>query len=360
MTELPKIYHSVEVYLFDNKFYVIPQAALPPILLWGSVEPVIKITDYENKTLARALESAKETSKSRFDPAHADPSIKPLSGRKKEVRQIWNQSTKQWSLLWKEDGRVDLETLIPDKIYRGVMQWKIISKKTFNPPISLEDIAQEILNLRVPTPNKEDLPDIPLLVNSFGYKMAWIAVRNATPEDIIQKIQLPDVQPAEWDKGIDKIYENRGSEHVIFISPQIRGWTFLVGFYLFCLKKPDGKLEWLKKRMIELSKTFQEVQAFATHRVSEYHHWVLAKHGKIVRCFAFGGGEAIYNEGEPTEGEKEFPWERLDDYKSSLKPWFPDEDDVMTIAEKWSVNPQTIEDAEIKGKTSYIANVPNR
>ncbi len=83
MTDLPKIYHSVEVHLFDNKFYVIPQVALPPIFLWGSVEPVIEVTDYQNKTLARALESAKESSKSRFDPAHLDPNIKPLDWRKK-------------------------------------------------------------------------------------------------------------------------------------------------------------------------------------------------------------------------------------------------------------------------------------
>lgn len=360
MTELPEIYHSIEVYLFDNKLYVIPQAALPPILLWGSVEPVIEVADYESKTLAHAIESAKEMSKSRFDPAHADPNIKPLSGRKKEVRRIWNQSSKQWSLWWTEDGNINFETLVPDKMYRGGMQWRIFSKKTFHQDVSLEDVAKEILSQRVTTPNKEDLPDISILVNSFGYKMSWLAIKNATPEAIIQNLELPDVQVVDWDNGINKVYEYHGRpNNTIFLTPNIRGWVFVVGMYVCDLNKPDGKLEWLKERMMELSKVFGEVQAFATHRVSEYHHWILVRDGKVIRCFAFeGGGNGVtHNEGKPTEEEKMFDWDHLADYKHG-KPWYPDEDDVMNLAGKWSINPETITSSDIKDKTCYITNIP--
>ncbi|MDO8571943.1 MAG: hypothetical protein Q7R79_04660 [bacterium] len=357
MTDLPKIYHSVEVYLFDNKFYVIPRAAVPPIFLWAAVEPIIEVTDYESKTLARALESAKEASKLHVDPAHPDSSIKPLEARKKEVRQILNQSTKQWSLLWKENGVIELETLTPDKTYRGTMQWKILSKKTFNLDAFLEDIAKEILSERVQTPNKENLPDIPMLVDSFGYKMAWLAIKNTTPEEIVQKLQLPGVHVIDWYEGLKKVYEYHAN-NTILLSPQIKGWSFVVGWYVGDFHKPDGKLEWLKERMIELSSIFDEVQAFGTHRVSEYHHWILAKNGKIERCFAYGDS-VLYNEGKLTEAEKMFPWERLADYQSALKPWFPDEDDVMTLAGKWSVNPQTIEGADVNGKSCYITNIPS-
>lgn len=146
MTEIKKTYHHVSIYLFNNTLYVMPWVELPPIFVWCAVHPLIEVADHSTKNLARVIDSAKEASKSHFDHAHADPNIKPLSGRKKEVRQIWNQATKLWSLWWKEDGSIDMSYEVPDKMYRGDMQWKIISKKTFSPPVSSQDIAQEILN----------------------------------------------------------------------------------------------------------------------------------------------------------------------------------------------------------------------
>ncbi len=190
------------------------------------------------------------------------------------------------------------------------------------------------------------------LASTFGYKMAWIAIKNTTPEEIIRKIQLSDVQIIDWSAGIMKVYEYHGrSNNTILLSPQIRGWTFMVGWYLCDLNKPDGKLEWLKGWMEKLSTSFEEVQAFATHRVSEYHHWVLAKNGKIDRCFAYGDG-VIYNEGKLTDVEKQFPWDKLETFK-----WFPNERDVLLVAENWSVNPQTMTSSDIKDKTYYIANI---
>lgn len=143
MVNIKKTYHYVAIYLFNNTLYVIPFAECPPLFIWMAVNPVVTVTDYNVNNLATAINSAKEASKSRFDPASADSNIKPFHARKNPV---WNRATKSWSLLWKEDGNVDMRYETPDKMYRGTMQWKIISKKTFSPPISSPDIAQEILN----------------------------------------------------------------------------------------------------------------------------------------------------------------------------------------------------------------------
>lgn len=190
----------------------------------------------------------------------------------------------------------------------------------------------------------------------FGYKMAWLAIKNTTPKKAIQNLQLPDTQIIDWYKGLEKVYEYHGRpNNSILLSPQIRGWTFIIGWYVCDFNKLDGKLEWLKERIIELSTVLGEVQAFATHRVSEYHHWVLAKNGKIIRCFAYAGsaGEVFYNEGELTDAEKDFPWHQLKTFH-----WGPKEEDVMTVAGKWSVNPQTIEISDIAGKSCYLATIP--
>jgi hypothetical protein len=193
-------------------------------------------------------------------------------------------------------------------------------------------------------------------MNTFGYKMAWLAIKNTNPEEIIQKLQLPDLHSISWASGIEKIYEDYGKNSNILITLSVRGWVFIVGWYMYDLNSQDGKLEKLKNRMVELSNVFGEVQAFATHRVSEYHHWILARKGKIERCFAFSGerGEVLYNEGELTLIEEHLSWNKL----KSLK-WSPNEEDVMNIAGKWSINPQTIVDTDVNGKTCYIVYIPS-
>lgn len=144
MAEIKKTYHHVATYLFNNTLYVVPWVERPPIFVWSAVNPVEKIQNFSKEKLADTIDAAKKVSKSHFDPAHANQEIKSWVGG--ESNQVWNHSTKLWSLWWNEDGSVDMDTQNPDKMYRGDMQWKTIFKKTFFPPISSSDIAKEILN----------------------------------------------------------------------------------------------------------------------------------------------------------------------------------------------------------------------
>jgi len=188
---------------------------------------------------------------------------------------------------------------------------------------------------------------------NFGYKMAWLAIRNTTPQDIIQKLYLPDMQTINWDVAMDRIYEK---DDPIIITPRIHTWCFVVGRYLYDLGSYSDDLTKLKNRIVEFSNVFEEVQAFATHRVSEYHHWLRAKNGKVDRCFAYVGesGRILCNEGEITDEEKQFPWDKLETFQ-----WFPKEQDVMIIAGKWSINPTLIQSKDPSDKLCYIGTIPS-
>lgn len=191
-------------------------------------------------------------------------------------------------------------------------------------------------------------------INTFGYKMAWLTIKNTNPKTIIQTLGLPNAQIISWDEGIDKIYEDYGSTKNIFIASQINNWSFVVGWYFLEMNSQNtGNLEKFKKYIAQLSNVFEEVQAFATHRVSEYHLWARAKEGKIKRFFVYPGSseEFQYNEGKLTDAEKQLPWDKLKSYQ-----WFPDESDVMNIAKKWSMDPNTITSADIKNIKCYIVN----
>lgn len=194
------------------------------------------------------------------------------------------------------------------------------------------------------------------LTPSFGYKMAWFAIKNGNSSNIIRALRLQAAQITSWNDGINKIYENYGNSNAIFVTPQINGWSFVVGWYFFDLNKRDGDIQKLKNYISELSKVFGEVQGFATHRVSEYHHWILARQGKIERCFAFSGdeGKVLCNEGGLTDAEKQFPWNNLEHLN-----WVPDERVVMDIAGKWSVDPSKLGLKDIPNNICYIAQIPS-
>lgn len=142
MDKSKKTHHVVTVYLFNNTFIVVGSVELPPIFVWTEVNPVsiTKISDKEK--LAQSIEVARSQSVSRFNVGHDNPDVKPWNGKK-----IWNHALKSWSIWWKNDESVILEKAEPSNKYRGIKEWKLVAgtEKKLSPPVSFQDIAQEIL-----------------------------------------------------------------------------------------------------------------------------------------------------------------------------------------------------------------------
>lgn len=185
-------------------------------------------------------------------------------------------------------------------------------------------------------------PEAPI---GFGYKTMWIAVKTNKQERIAETIGLHKFRPANWRDGINKAYKN-----AVLITPEIKGWTLAVGE-----KLPSGdsieSINQVKSLLIKLSQEFGEAQFFCTHRIVEYHCWVKASNGVIVRTYSYLGenAENIMIDGMPTEIEKKYnlintfsPEAKNDEYFEREDIEYPNEELVMTIAEQWSINPTKI------------------
>lgn len=198
-------------------------------------------------------------------------------------------------------------------------------------------------------------PDAPV---SFGYKMAWLAIKTETPERVLDLLDIQNVQPANWQTGITAAYNGH-----TFISPPVSGWVFVVTRKL---PEPGGHsdCEWgvLLRR---LSERLGEVQYFGTHRVVEYHAWARFIEGAEVRTFAFLGerAEVLADRGEKSAGECELgydyfvtnaPEAESDSYWEREDLCFPTEDHVMEVAGKWSINPDTLEDLGLPLSAGWI------
>jgi hypothetical protein len=130
----------------------------------------------------------------------------------------------------------------------------------------------------------------------FGYKTGWITVRCASSERVASATGIRSTRSATWQKGIDAAY-NRG---LLFVTPPVNEWVCIVGEST--LGNPS--IDAISKQVAGLSYTFGEAQGFGSHRVIEYHHWMLAKGGSLIRSFAqanSGSFRGLRNNGTQTK-----------------------------------------------------------
>lgn len=162
------------------------------------------------------------------------------------------------------------------------------------------------------------------------FKTGWFVIRSNDERIVAKALRLKRVKLATWDEGIAAVVSQRDR---LFLTPTVRNRVLAVGQW--CLGEGTPRsVERLIRILERLSIQFGEAQAFATHRVSEYCHWIRAKKGHLVRAFAFCGdtGGVILDKGRPDAVER----------KALKRSAYPDEEAVFAIAAGWGVAPTEI------------------
>lgn len=182
---------------------------------------------------------------------------------------------------------------------------------------------------------------------AFGYKMQWITVRCEVIQEVVKSLGLIHPRPANWQEGIECAYSLKG----VFVAPPLNGWIAIVGFGAEDFEGHDP-VSPAKRRIEAASKVFHISCCFATHRVTEYHHWMRAEEGRVTRCFAYLGerGEVLSNIGSVTTAEQALSFAKL-----PPDQWQPDENDVMKIAGAWSYDPSKLTPASGPASLGVIA-----
>jgi hypothetical protein len=189
----------------------------------------------------------------------------------------------------------------------------------------------------------------------FGYKTSWLAVRDRSASEVADALRLTKRASMTFKAGTELAYKIG-----VYVTPDLAGWTLAHGAqdlwaYL------DATDPRFPARLVGLSTRLGEVQYFATHRVSEYHAWALARHGHLIRgyCYIGDSGTIPLFMGEPTPaehatgvgtGRREDGWQTWTDAQSHA--WLrttPNESDVMQIAGHWSIGPDTVDDDTVSG-----------
>ncbi len=186
---------------------------------------------------------------------------------------------------------------------------------------------------------------------SFGYKMAWLAVRSTEPVGVLDSLGVTEAVPASWQEGIDAIYSSSSlSVHPAFITPELDGWLLIASPGFFD-EASDSEPTRLERFVTEAAKRLgTEVQFFATHRAVEGHAWAWADRKGLKRAFFYLGetDEYLLDSGAKTPREEELKC--LDPGDEAV----PDESTVMSVAREWSLDPTGLDQRAAEASIGYL------
>ena len=206
-------------------------------------------------------------------------------------------------------------------------------------------------------------PDHPA---SFGYRMAWLAIRTRDTARVHSALGLTEPEVANWQSGIGTVYDEKLGANQVFVSPPLNGWTFVVGTSLPC---PMGRtfVDKCTPMLLDLGREFIEVQYFYTFPLVDIYAWARVIDGKLVRAFAVGENGIIWNKGKPTKDEKSLGLKlfelrgvrgRKGDAGGELI-LHPTEEHVMKLATRWSLDPTMLDAAPFPASMGHIASAPS-
>lgn len=200
-------------------------------------------------------------------------------------------------------------------------------------------------------------PDTPI---GFGYKTLWIAVKAPNAQALSDAIGLKDTKAANWQSGFAAAYDY--DSHYFFVTPQIDGWVFAIGYGLQELSDKNAKSAWTAM-MAGISRKFGEALFFANYRVSDYYAWARFINGNQRRLFAYADGEILFNDGTPYPEEVQLIKSLVDPQNpTSIKEDYWEQEDsprlneefVLTLASKWSVNPKQYDEKDFPVSVGII------
>lgn len=197
---------------------------------------------------------------------------------------------------------------------------------------------------------------------SFGYKTNWIVVKSNSIGDVLSEFEFDDKIETNWETGVNATFENLNQR---FICPPINEWTIIIGESCDYINSSKAR-----NKLSKLSKLFGEAYYFGSFRGTGFATWAKYINGKEERAFLIDDGDIFYSYGELEEEEKELLEQRKKEINQNDKEeveYFAKhqnvnllgtEDDVLMMAEKWTINPMELHKYEntefgylIKGKS---------
>jgi len=176
----------------------------------------------------------------------------------------------------------------------------------------------------------------------------WLAVRSQNPQAIQAALGVQHPRACSWSDALATPFEPR-----LFISPPVNGWIVIMG----CdLPDPADDIDECYKFLTDLSRKLGEVQFFSRNRAVSHHGWARLNAGRVMRAYVWAG-ETLWNQGAPTEAERDLKVRCLTYTESSDVLGLAERDllalnteRVVRLAASWSIDPTAVQGADLETK----------
>ncbi|MEL6372523.1 MAG: hypothetical protein AAFR04_00975 [Pseudomonadota bacterium] len=200
-------------------------------------------------------------------------------------------------------------------------------------------------------------PDAPI---SFGYRMAWFAIRTRDQQRLVNVLHIKESRPANWQSGIRAIYDDAQGENRVFISPPVNGWTFVAGLPL-PYPMADGFVDKWTPMMLALGAEFMDVQFFVSFPSVDLYGWGRVTNNRVVRLFAISDEGVIRKRGRMTKEERAIGLRAIEaEGDAGAEQAGLTEDHVMQIAGRWGLDPTRLADVVVDeaGERGLVCTAP--
>ncbi len=220
------------------------------------------------------------------------------------------------------------------------------SQPSSTEPSSTEPPSTEPSLTESPQTEQSQMPDmLSDKPRPFGYKTSWLCVKCDSSERVIEALGLKKAARSNWEFGLSQTRDR------VFVSPPLDGYVLAVGYNTFgFMRSVNDELDALKA----VAAKFDEVQCYASHRVSNFYAWAKFVKGELIRGYVFGEGVSL-NEGKLTPEEENLGFDNI--IQGDEVDWenveFPDEENVVEIAAAWGIDP-LFEDNDYPEAFGYI------
>ncbi|MEW6158180.1 MAG: hypothetical protein AB1813_12150 [Verrucomicrobiota bacterium] len=176
----------------------------------------------------------------------------------------------------------------------------------------------------------------------FDFPCRWLAIKSTNLSAVQSALGLHNPKPCSWCDGLSSL-----EDHKLFLSPPVQGWILAIGNGL---PDPGEDIDDCYRLIVKLSRELGQVQFFSTNRIVNYHGWVRAERGRIVRAYAWAG-ETLWNQGTPTAAETDLGM-RCFDYGeraeilsiNQVDSNLSNSEKVSALAARWSIDPTTLDE----------------
>jgi hypothetical protein len=179
----------------------------------------------------------------------------------------------------------------------------------------------------------------------------WIAIRGSDPRSIQSALGLHHATSCSWEEGLIE-----ARDHKLFISPQIAGWTLVVGSDL---PEPGEDVDECFHFLTNLSRKVGHLQYFCANRALNHHAWAIVDRGQVFRAYAWAS-QTVWNQGPVTAAEKElgmacFPYAARLDY-TQREVLGGNTEKVNALAARWSVDPAAVVENAFDSEMGIVGN----